>query len=115
MRGEWIGLAGGWCVGRRAYMNMQLNDLAHSQLSVSLVLRSYLIEELIARGMSELVFLGGSSAPLDLYCDHPEVIIMNIDKRSRPWHFVRQTWTTARKLVPNTFDNKMVRLFLKGL
>jgi hypothetical protein len=115
VNGEWIGLAGGWFVGRRAYMKMQLNDLAHRQLSISLVLRSYLIEDLIARGFRELVFVGGSSAPLSLYCNHPEVAIMNIDSRSGLWHLIRKTWATARRFVPTTFDNKIIRLFLNGL
>jgi hypothetical protein len=115
VEGRWIGLAGGWFVGRRAYMKMQLNDLAHRRLSISLVLRSCLIEDLIARGFSELVFVGGSSAPLNFYCNHPEVAIVNIDRRSRLWHLIRKTWTTARRLVPTTLNSKMIRLFLNGL
>jgi hypothetical protein len=112
--GEWIGLAGGWYVGQRAFMNMQLNDRAYSRMSLSVVLRSYLIEALIAQGIRELVFCGGSSAPLKSYCAYPNVVMVNIDKRSQPWRLARLAWATVEKLVPTAFD-KMVRLYLKGL
>src|SRR2546427_3053532 len=61
--GEWISLAGGWYVGDRAILNMQLNDRRFGRDSLSLVLRFYLIEALIKRGFRGLVFWGGSSAP----------------------------------------------------
>jgi hypothetical protein len=37
--GEWIGLAGGWYVGSRAFLITQLNDRTRDRESVSLVLR----------------------------------------------------------------------------
>jgi hypothetical protein len=70
--GEWISLAGGWYAGDRAVLNMQLNDRACGRESVSVVLRSYLIEQLIKRGIRELVFWAGTSPPLSYYIAHRE-------------------------------------------
>ncbi len=47
--GEWLSVAGGWCDDGRATLLFQMNnDREYHRDSVSQVLRSYLIEELIA-------------------------------------------------------------------
>ena len=62
--GKWIGLAGGSYVGNRAYLITQLNDRTRPRESVSLVLRSYMIETLINRRCQELIFWDSNSASL---------------------------------------------------
>ena len=101
--GEWISLAGGWCAGDRAVLNMQLNDRACGRESISLVLRSYLIEQLINRGIRELVFWGGTSAPLSSYIAHREEYITYADSRSHPWRLIRLACVALAKLAPLTF------------
>jgi len=101
--GEWMSLAGGWCTGDRAVLNMQLNDRTYARESVSLVLRSYLIEGLINRGIRELVFWAGTSAPLNSYIVPREEFMTYVDSRSHPWRLVRLTCVALAKLSPATF------------
>jgi hypothetical protein len=103
--GEWISLAGLWCTGDRALMALQLNDRSSARESVSLVLRSYLIEELIRRGIRELVFLDGVSEPLSFYTEKRKEFVAYIDSRSLPWVLVRRGCAALAKLAPQTFTN----------
>jgi len=98
--GEWIGLAGGWHVGDRAILVVQLNDRAYGRDSVSSVLRSYLIESLIDRGTRELIFWGKSSSPLGWYCTSPEIFAAYIDSRSLPWRLFRRACELVGNLAP---------------
>jgi Acetyltransferase (GNAT) domain len=100
---EWIGLAGGWHEGDRAILVMQLNDRARSRESISTVLRSYLIEELIKQGVRELVFWEGTSAPLSAYATYPEMVMAHLDAQSVALRLFRGAWTTARKFAPTNF------------
>src|SRR5258707_3424655 len=101
--GEWMSLAGGWCTGDRAVLNMQLNDRTYARESVSLVLRSYLIEGLINRGIRELVFWEGPSAPLNSSISPRREFLSNVNSRSHPWRLVRLTCIALAKLSPATF------------
>jgi len=101
--GDWISLAGGWCDGDRAFLVSQLNDRTCGRESVSLVLRSYLIEQLINRGIRELVFWNGTLAPLNLYTAHREEVMVYIDSRSFPWRLVHQACISLAKFAPVTF------------
>jgi len=98
--GDWISLAGGWCVGDRAILNMQLNDQRLIRDSLSLVLRSYLIEALIERGFRELVFWAGASPPLSLYCDSPGEWVAYIDAPSMSWRLFRLAFATVNRCGP---------------
>ncbi|HTA60466.1 MAG TPA: hypothetical protein VK805_20100 [Candidatus Baltobacteraceae bacterium] len=101
--GEWVSLAGGWYAGDRAVLNLQLNDRTCVRESVSLVLRSYLIEQLINRGIREVIFWAGTSAPLSYYITHREEYMTYVDSRSHPWRLVRLACVTLAKLAPATF------------
>ena len=101
--GDWISLAGGWRLGDRAFLCLQLNDRDCARESVSLVLRSYLIEHLISRGIRELVFWSGTSAPLSFYTTPREEFTVYIDSRSHPWRAVRLSCVALAKLAPATF------------
>ena len=103
--GDWSCLAGGWYVGGCAFLAFQLNDRTCRRESVSLVLRSYLIEKLINRGIRKLVFWGGVSAPLSFYVAHREEFTAYIDSRSHLWRLVRVACVTLAKLGPVTFSN----------
>jgi hypothetical protein len=103
--GEWISLAGGWYVGDRAILNMQLNDRRCGRDSVSLVLRSYLIEALIKRGFRELIFWAKTAAPLSRYIAHREEFMGYVDAQSHPWRLFRLACVTLTKLAPATFGS----------
>jgi hypothetical protein len=98
--GEWISVIGGWLAGDRAIVNMQLNDRTYGRESVSLVMRSYLIEALIHRGSRELVFWQGTARPLRLYSAYPQVFIAHIDARSMPWRLCRMACRAVNRLAP---------------
>jgi hypothetical protein len=98
--GDFVSVAGGFHDGRRAIVVMQLNDRAFIRASLSLVLRSYLIENLIERGSRELVFWAGSSAPLSAYCVSPELWIAHIDSGAMRWRIAREAAAIAGRLAP---------------
>lgn len=100
--GEWISLVGGWHVDSRAIVNMQLNDRAYGRESVSLVMRSYLIEALINRGLRELVFWKGTSGPLNFCSVYPKVFMTHIDARSTLWRLCRAACRRVNQLAPAT-------------
>jgi hypothetical protein len=101
--GDWISLAGGWYVGDCAFLALQSNDRACGKESVSLVLRSYMLEQLINRGIRELVFWSGTSAPLRFYTTPREEFTVYIDSESHPWRLVRLACVTLAKLAPVKF------------
>jgi hypothetical protein len=103
--GDWISLAGGWYVGDCAFLAMQLNDRTYGRESLSLVLRSYLIQQLINQGIRKLVFWNGTHAPLSLYTIPREEFTVYIDSQSHLWHLVRRACVTLGKLAPLTFSN----------
>jgi hypothetical protein len=101
--GDWISVAGGWYVGDSAFLALQLNDRTCARESVSLVLRSYLIEKLINQGIRKLVFWNGTSAPLRFYTTPREEFTVYIDSRSHPWRLIRLACIALAKLAPITF------------
>jgi len=105
--GEWISLAGGWYVDGRAVLVLQLNDRTRSRESVSLVLRSYLIEQLINRGIRELVFWAGSSPPLSSYTTPREEFMAYVDGQSHPWRLFRLACALLTKLAAITFGRRL--------
>jgi hypothetical protein len=98
--GKWISLAGGWYDGERAILNMQLNDRRMGRDSLSLVLRSYLIEMLVKRGFREIIFWAGTSAPLNSYLAQREEFVAYVDAQSQAWRLVRMACATLAKLAP---------------
>ncbi len=81
--GEWLALSGVWQEGDRAFMLFQLNHdaEAYRRASLSTVLRSCLIESLIAREARELIFLGGCKGILEPFCRPVQSRVVTIEKR----------------------------------
>jgi hypothetical protein len=65
--GEWISLAGGWYIGRRAFLSLQLNDRTCRRESVSLVFAVLSVEQLSNRGIRDPIFWDGTTPPLSFY------------------------------------------------
>jgi hypothetical protein len=59
--GRWLALAGGWRQNDTTWVQWQMNVAGYEKLSLSMVLRTFLIEEEIARGRRMLCFHGGTS------------------------------------------------------
>lgn len=66
--GSLLSLCRGVVKGRTAYLVYQLNDPAIPGLSLSLLHRIRLIEELIGSGVREMIFVGECSGPLKAAC-----------------------------------------------
>ena len=91
--GEWISIVGGWAKGTRLFILIQLNHAGYKKASVSMVLRSYLIETAIESGIRHLKFLGGCEGALRKYCRHlsDHLLVHRTNKLSR-----FSVWALAR-------------------
>jgi hypothetical protein len=79
--GEWLAVLGGWYDRDQATAVLQMNrDQDHRADSLSVVLRGYLIESLIRRGLQSIVFVGGVSEPLKRYCRIVPIVVLYLDK-----------------------------------
>ena len=58
--GPWLSFAGGWRQDRTSVLYMQINSPDWGKASLSMVMRSFLIEDEIRRGSDELLFFGGT-------------------------------------------------------
>lgn len=66
---ELFSTAGGYIDGDCAFLIYQANDRRYRSLNPSLMLRAFLIEELIDRGVRHLAFVGGCAGVLMHQCD----------------------------------------------
>jgi hypothetical protein len=99
--GEWLSVAGGWCDGGRATLLFQMNnDREYHSDSVSQVLRSYLIEELIASRSHDLVFWAGTSAPLARYAERIPALALYLDSRHLGWRLIRKVVSSIASRLP---------------
>jgi hypothetical protein len=97
--GELVSVVGGVVSGAHLHVLTQLNDLALRKLSVSLVLRGYIIEDLIQRGFASIHFVNGASPMLGRFCDPVLMRTVSIDRRRTVFHPVKQLATRyAREL-----------------
>jgi hypothetical protein len=95
---EWLALAAGFRSDRQATLLLQLNnDLSFERDSLSLVLRSYLIESLIQARFEHLMFWGGPSGALNRYVQFVPGVTLSLDSSARGWKIVR---SFARRLAP---------------
>jgi hypothetical protein len=83
-------IAGGFIEGDLALMNYQINNRIFRNLSPSLMLRSFLVQALIERGVRYLAFVGGCAGPLYHQCTvvpAAEVLMMRRTSVARAKHF----------------------------
>ena len=100
--GEWLSIAGGWCERGQATLLFQMNnDHEYQRDSVSQVLRAYLIEDLITRGIRDLVFWAGTSAPLARYANRIPATAVYLDSRSPGWRLIRILVSSISPHLPN--------------
>jgi Acetyltransferase (GNAT) domain len=105
--GRLVSVLGGVRSGDHLHVLTQLNDESDSRFSVSLVLRGYLIEHLIARGTAAIHFVNGASPMLGRFCEPVKVRIIAIDRRRSPLHplkvtgaFVARRWQQNGRETP---------------
>lgn len=72
--------------GTHLHVLTQINDESLRKLSISLVLRGYLIEQLIAQGFTAIHFVNGVSRMLGRFCDPVLMRNISIDSRRSVLH-----------------------------
>ncbi|PYR93384.1 MAG: hypothetical protein DMF84_10370 [Acidobacteria bacterium] len=98
--GEWLSVSAGWSAPGRATMFLQLNnDKQFGDASLSVVLRAFLIETFIRRGISELVFWSGSAPPLSRYVQPIPAIAVHLDAPTIGWRFIRGVIGSTEPLI----------------
>lgn len=105
--GEWTSLAAGWLRLNKYFMLVQLNNARHSRDSISTVMRSYLIENLIDSGVKEINFVGGCSELLGQFCT-PQPCAHYLFEKTGAASVVRGL------IAPGLFRNSMVSRIIRG-
>lgn len=97
VEGELMAILGGWYGANRATVFMQLNnEFDYDKYSLCTVLRAYLIELLISRGIKELVFWGGVGAPLSSLAQVVPAKAVYLDKPTLFWRSCRSVVRQAK-------------------
>lgn len=103
--GEWLSILGGWYEAGRAVIFLQMNsDKRHRNASLSIVLRGYLIELFILRGVRNVVFWAGSGGQLSRYSAYLPSVAVHLDQRSFVWNIVRHTMAPLLSLLPGSMS-----------
>lgn len=104
--GEWLSILGGWYESDRAVIFLQMNsDRRHRNASLSIVLRGYLLEWFILRGVKKVVFWAGSGGQLSRYAEYIPSIAVHLDKQSFLWKAVRHLVAPLISLLPGPVAN----------
>ena len=98
--------------GSNIHVLSQINDRILRHLSISLVLRSYLLEESIRRGCSGIHFLNGTSPMLGRYCNPVILHVISVDKRKSLSHPIK---AAAGSLATREQINAHVPMRLRAL
>lgn len=99
--GDWLSLVGGWSEGTRHVIFLQMNsDRHHSRSSLCLVLRGYLFESLIRKGIRNVVFWAGVGEPLNRYSTPIPTLSVYVDKPYKIWRQVRQLVANGIRRLP---------------
>ncbi|MGA9718572.1 MAG: GNAT family N-acetyltransferase [Acidobacteriaceae bacterium] len=87
--GRLVSVLSGVLAGNHVHLLSQYNDESLPGMSLSLVLRGYLIERLIAQGIVSMHFVNGASASLGRYCDPVLMRTISVDSRRSALHPVK--------------------------
>lgn len=79
-KGELVAVLCGFREGTRFYVLTQLNDAALSRLSLSMVLRGWMVEPMIAAGVTEWQFIGGTALSLGRFCERQPYRSIFVDR-----------------------------------
>lgn len=94
----------GWFERDRAVVFLQINrDADYPKLSLSLVMRAYFVEALIASGIREIVFWAGTSGALSRYATEIPTAFVYLDKSSLAWRTSRRVISRMQERAPIEF------------
>lgn len=107
-QGEWMSVIGGWYRPDGAVLCFQYNnERDFGRDSLSTVLRSYLIELLIRKGLPQLVIWGGTKGPLSRYVTCAPTISVRLDVPTRSWRLTRRLLSTIGPHLPTRWAHGM--------
>ena len=95
--GRFVSVLAGVRAGNHLHLLSQFNDESLDGFSPSLVLRGYLIEQLIAQGIASIHFVNGASGPLARFCDPVLMRTISVDSRRSVLHPVKLATATAAR------------------
>jgi hypothetical protein len=105
--GEWVAILGGWQEGDTPIVVFQMNnDRDYSAESLSTVLRSYFIEELVADGCGKLVFWAGVAGPLARRAQPFPSLAVYLDVGDGLWRYFRRVCAWLAPHLPP--DSQMI-------
>lgn len=107
--GDWMAVIGGWHAGTSAVVFAQMNDdRDHTDMSLGLVLRSYLIEAMTVAGMHEVVFWAGAGGLLAKHAIPLPTTAVYLDKQLPGWRLFQCTLAALQNYLPETVRQKSV-------
>ena len=98
--GEWLAILGGWRDPDPVLFVQMNDDRDCGSESLSAVLRSYWIENLILHGERTLLFWAGVGLPLSRSCRPLPTIRVYVDSSSQGWRAVRSLLKSAVPILP---------------
>ncbi len=99
--GPWMSVLAGWIEEDRVVIFLQINrDAEYPKLSLSLVMRAFLVESLIASGVREILFWAGTGGPLGRYADEIPTAFVYLDRPALPWRVSRHLISSIAQKIP---------------
>lgn len=84
--GRWVSYLTGWREGEQTTVYWQMNRAVEKSLSMNIAIRSFLMDEEIARGATEIIFVGGASGFFRHCCEvEPSVYLILRRRGLRGW------------------------------
>lgn len=103
--GSWLSVIGGWQESDDFTVFLQMNDdRGHPESSLSLVMRSYVIEELIANGVPRLRFWAGVGGSLARHIVPVPAKRIYLDRPVVSWRFIRLAAQLLSSLFPRRLE-----------
>ncbi len=81
--GSWASYLTGWRRGQRSFVYVQMNRVTEKNSSFGTAIRAFLMEEEIARGTREIIFVGGTSRVFMACCDEALCVDLIARRRGR--------------------------------
>ena len=104
--GEWLSILGGWYEGDCGVVFFQMNnDRDYRQSALYLVLRGYLIENIIAARVPKMLFWDGVGPPLRRYSRILPAIGVHLDLPSFGWRTSRRLIRWTNQFLPRRLSS----------
>lgn len=104
---EWLSYISGWRQPDATFVEWQLNHHEYEAQSLSTVMRTYFLEHEAARGVPQVVFVGGTSSALGRYCAPESCVDLLATRRGL-------RGSVAKELMTRLRPQSQVALLMRG-